>query len=263
MQGRNDQLEKLCHERFSKSSIADDPFPKERMEGKVVQGGESQEVHVTGRCFSKVANPSKPPYQAIGIVTGSTSSKDVKGTGALIAAHLVLTCAHNCYYKSYDQHGNEVYKEEVSNLRFYPSPSGGVTKVVKVKRAHYTDEYVLWSEKASKRYDFAILELEEDLSKEYGYFGIDSSAENIVPQKQTLVLAGYPISKQYYPPNVDNLEAFSVFMYEDANEMFEIEKGLIKYKIQSEEGNSGGPLFKYDQGKYYIVGIHIAGDSTK
>ena len=164
MEARNDKLENLFKERFSKSSSTDDPFPKEIMDGKAVFEGQSQEVHVTNQKFSQVANTSRPPYQSIGIITGNTSSKQIKGTGTLIARNLVLTCAHNCYYKSYDKYGNEVEKEEVQNLKFYPSPSGKVEKVVKVKKSYYPDEYKLWKEKASQRYDFAILELDEDLS---------------------------------------------------------------------------------------------------
>ena len=87
----------------------------------------------------------------------------------------MLTCAHNCYYKEEE--------EEVTDLKFYPSPEGTVKKVVKVKKAYFTDEYKMWDMKDSKKYDFAILELAEDLSQQYGFLGIDSSPQNIVPQK--------------------------------------------------------------------------------
>ena len=39
------------------------------------------------------------PYSPIGIVSGIIENKSCFGTGCLIRPNLVLTCAHNCYYR--------------------------------------------------------------------------------------------------------------------------------------------------------------------
>ena len=38
---------------------------------------------------------------------------------------------------------------------------------------------------------------------------------------------------------------------------------LINYKIESMGGDSGGPLFKREEGGYYIVGVHFCGYKAK
>ena len=43
----------------------------------------------------------KYPYSCIGLVTGfiPTLNKTAYGSGCLIGDGIVLTCAHNCYFK--------------------------------------------------------------------------------------------------------------------------------------------------------------------
>ena len=57
-----------------------------------------------------------------------------------------------------------------------------------MKNAYYPQEF---NEDGDRKYEFAILELEEDLA-EYGYFGIDSSENNFQYDEDYLTLAGYP-----------------------------------------------------------------------
>ena len=38
---------------------------------------------------------------------------------------------------------------------------------------------------------------------------------------------------------------------------------MINYKIESQSGSGGSPLFKEEYGKYYVVGTHGGGDISK
>ena len=61
---------------------------------------------------------------------------------------------------------------------FTPAMNGkNGRKPVKVKRCHYSKEYRTLEDNSS--YDFAVLELEEALEKNYGYLGIDYGGENL------------------------------------------------------------------------------------
>ena len=82
-------------------------------------------------------------------------------------------------------------------MKFYQCPSGAVTEdhAVRVKKAHYLDEFVEANINEHSVHDFAILELESELPN-YGYFGVDSSSGNVDSKKQKLFLAGYPSNEQ-------------------------------------------------------------------
>ena len=41
-----------------------------------------------------------------------------------------------------------------------------------------------------------------------------------------------------------------------------MDEDFIKYKIQAAYGNSGGPVFKEEEGQVYIVGVHIGGSEV-
>ena len=107
----------------------------------------------------------------------------------------MLSCAHNRYHKHYN--GNEfIGVEEVQDLKFCPSPSGTTKKLMEARKAHYLEDYAKAKNKSQlKKYDFAILELAEDLS-DHGRFGVDFSASNYQSEKQKLILAGYPKGDQ-------------------------------------------------------------------
>ena len=177
----------------------------------------------------------------------------------------MLTCAHNCYHKHYN--GDKLISgEEVQNLKFCPSPSGEIKKIVEVRKVHYLEDYAKTKNKNHhKKYDFAILELAEDLS-DHGCFGVDCSANNYQPDKQKLILAGYPKGEQIIP-DAEDINTWRVAMQWDHNEGQEgetiMDEEFMKYKIQAAYGNSGGPVFKEEEGQVYIVGIHIGGSEAK
>ena len=79
---------------------------------------------------------------------------------------IVLTCAHNIYHRG--------KKKTPTDLKFTPAMNGKKGRdPVKVKKCHYPEEYRTLLEGFSE-YDFAILELEEALERNYGYLGIDT-----------------------------------------------------------------------------------------
>ena len=164
-----------------------------------------------GRKFIPVVTPYKAPYAAIGMITGQVGTEDetIYGTGALIRGNAVLTCAHNFYHKHYNKDGELISQEKVRNLKFHPCPLGEMEKQkAVVGKPYYLDDYVQTEKDEHNKFDFAILELAEDLS-EYGSFSIDSSPDNYEPGRETLILAGYPYEEKDRPKNIR--------MYEDKN----------------------------------------------
>lgn len=96
----------------------------------------------------------------------------------MVAGNIVLTCAHNYYHKEYNLERKLISEEEVTDLKFFPSLSGKPEREVKINHVYYARGYATREKKEQSRYDFAILELDEDLSEECGYFSVDTSEKN-------------------------------------------------------------------------------------
>ena len=67
---------------------------------------------------------------------------------------------------------------------FSPAANGKIGRSFIAKKNHYLKEYKTIPLKKVCEYDFAVLELENDLEKEYGYIGIDFSSKNVENEAQ-------------------------------------------------------------------------------
>ena len=83
----------------------------------------------------------------------------------MIDPRIVLTFAHNLYYRK--------SIEEITDIQFTPTIKGKAGRCLKVKKAYYPEEYKILRDSEASEYDFAVLELENELNEEYGYLGID------------------------------------------------------------------------------------------
>ena len=86
----------------------------------------------------------------------------------MISSRIVLTCAHNLYSEG----------REANSIKFVPavSASGKNSKGFQAKKIYFPEEY---KHREDGKYDYGIIELEEDLEESYGYLGIDTRDNNI------------------------------------------------------------------------------------
>ena len=104
----------------------------------------------------------------MGLISGKFGNLPFHGSGCLIDSRVVLTCAHNLY----DEEGDP------TNLKFSPSINGDRGRSYRVKKFYYPSEYKFANDKEKSKFDFGVMELEEDLSVKYGYLGIDTNTDN-------------------------------------------------------------------------------------
>ena len=90
---------------------------------------EEEEVLFELNTRTQVENTFLYPFICIGLVSGRMNGLKCFGTGSLIAPSIVLTCAHNCFFKSEDV--------EIKELKFSPAVNGKVGKSYEVRRCHY------------------------------------------------------------------------------------------------------------------------------
>ncbi len=197
---------------------------------------------------NRVTKTTRKPYRQIGMMEMHFPSKgDYVGTGFLVGKKIALTAAHNLYDSG----------EAASRVRFSPGRNGssfpyGTYTVAKLHIPKKYKEATSFDER--EKYDYALLEFSTDLGTSLGYFGLGGYNtqynENTLSGTQATVV-GYPGTKNG-----------QMYRHKSTIIGFNTEKYHMNYVMDTEGGQSGSPVIKYVDGKYYVVAIHILGGST-
>lgn len=172
------------------------------------------------------------PWNTIGKVFGMGC------TGTLVAKNLVLTAAH-C-----------VIDEETKELRddityFHPNYKNGSSQ-------HKSwIEHVWWGTNDpnhSRKHDWAILRLQENLGDTYGWLGVENSNVNNFPNQ--LSVAGY--SEDYNSGNTAGVHHDCWTKKRDTG------NGFILHDCDTTRGSSGGPALRMFNDNLTIYGLNVA-----
>ena len=66
-----------------------------------------------------------------------------------------------------------------------------------------------------------------------------------------------------YPQNVSGQPAAGNYMYRHASKNHWLEKGQLRYTIDSSGGQSGGPIYRNVNSDYYIIAVHAYGEGSQ
>ena len=67
----------------------------------------------------------------------------------------------------------------MNDLKFAPAANGKIGKEYSIVNVFLPKQYENLKQKNYDFYDYAVLELEEDISEDFGTLGIDTSSNNI------------------------------------------------------------------------------------
>lgn len=163
------------------------------------------------------------------------------GSGALIGENIILTAAHNVYDSAMGAAHTITVAPGQADYDVLPFGEYTVSKVFfpeAYKTNHATDN------------DYACLVIDEPIGRKVGYFDIMSPSDNLL-RNSILRLTGYPGDKG------------GTQMWHHFSPPDKISDTTITYKADTYGGNSGGPIYTYedgqDDGRPTIMGIHTYG----
>ncbi|MCD7711434.1 MAG: trypsin-like serine protease, partial [Firmicutes bacterium] len=183
---------------------------------------------------SKVSDTEVEPYSAICYVESTWSDGSVScGTAFIIYSDVALTAAHMVYDADLGEWAEEVKLwPGKDGYGFWNNPYGTTTASNMVVSKS-------WTSSEADDYDWAILDLEDSIGDETGWFGISTS----VSSGTSVTISGYPYDYRYY-------------QYKMSGTLSSVETRKLYYSIDTSEGQSGSPIYRATTSGYTAYGIH-------
>jgi glutamyl endopeptidase len=189
---------------------------------------------------SAVPDTTIYPYSAHGRLVMMFNGYTLYGSGTLISLRYVLTAAHNLY--------SHRFRKEADSIYFIPALNGSDCPygIIGVRRRFYPKEY---EEGISE--DYAILEIEKDIE----------NAESIINMKifEQDKINGIECSIYGYPGYINGVFKHLQYGMSGLVTLHHQNNTLLKYKIDTDEGQSGSSICYYSQqeDKYFTIGVHV------
>lgn len=194
--------------------------------------------------YTKVTDTIIFPYIAtcrIGVTTNMDSDLEIgEGTGFLVGPSMMLTAAHVLY--------DDEKNNELRNFTVYPGYNHGILQIYDKQyssgwKAIYRSS--IWLETHDPEYDWALVELKEDLGNQLGWYGIINYNAVSFLENLKVDILGYP----------DQLENAKAPYYTTGN-IIEVADRYFKVSMGCSKGMSGGPIAP-NSGDYefYAAGI--------
>lgn len=201
--------------------------------------------------------------QRAGLIDDRVPDKDTSvvrlstGTGFIVDDHTIATAAH-CVYGV----DNKSFIKDLK-VNIYDENCTKILKTITPKEAHIP---VYYSLKGDERYDYALLYVEEDLSK-YGEFSLSMPMDSFMTSAATVTVSGFP-DKTASDPNAGGHKRYKADgeIMDIRTYKPEIWDYQIRYSAFMSNGDSGGPVYTtqtFDGETYHtVVGIHSTSDGT-
>ena len=187
------------------------------------------------------------PFTAIGAISFKSGTSSYSCTGSMIAENVVLTNGH-CVW---DKENKRFY----TGFKFSPAYQSGPGPLgtVGVKRVFVSKSY----QNNRSDIDYGFLVLDTPIGRETGWFGTKIMKRSWYG-KERFYVAGYGSNFGILSALI-NIQAVNKKPCEVSRQTL-LARALV-HNCDTGPGNSGSPLFTYENGKPYIVGVHFSGSS--
>lgn len=167
------------------------------------------------------------------------NNKKTVGTGWMFGASTVVTVAHNVYDSA-----NGGWAEKIL---VWPGRNGNTAPFGndRVIEYHLPTAY---TNAENRKYDVALLKLSTNLGEKTGYFGVKYSPTSYL--NENVYVSGYPAERGKKLYKMDGI-------------IHKVTQSQIYYEIDTENGQSGSPVYLGNGSNRYCVGIHSGQRTTE
>ena len=183
------------------------------------------------------------PWRAIcHLIISRQSGVTVTGTGWFAASDVVVTAGHN--YLHHTQGGY------ATRIRIIPAANGQYGAPFGEVEPFKIFAHPRWIQDADPEYDYALIRLPTtEFGRRTGWFGFANASMEFL-NGALLNLAGYPYDKP-----------FGTLWYH-AGRARVVNERFIAYRLDTEGGQSGAPIFYFREGRRQVLAMHTQGDPT-
>lgn len=213
-----------------------DEVPKEIRQEKIL-AKVSSGVDGRQRILNTTAWPNTIHVQLTMIFNGEIYG----GSGVMVGPHQLLTCAHNVFDTIKKKWAEKIMAFPALNDNYAPF---GKVDVVKVYL------YANWTNHGDKKFDIALLILNQAIGKYTGWGGILCIPDQQIEQEK-INITGYPGDKGLKQ------------MWSMSHNIKSIAKEEFEYDIDTSGGQSGGAIWINKWGLPLILGVHTLGGDEK
>lgn len=188
-----------------------------------------------------IQNPSAYPWRMIcSLEITAADGEKYLGTGWLVGPRLVVTAGH-CVFDKIDMKG------WAASIKVYPGRSEDTDS----ENCYLSTELRApqqWVSNEDENFDYGAILLKDDIGSANGYFSMGSYPDEILTNHMVNI-SGYPYSRA------------GVTQLHHSNRILKTSAAKIYYDVDTEGGQSGSPVWIYEEGSVTptVIGIHSYG----
>ena len=208
-----------------------------------VAGLRPESVFSVGDAWVQLHDTSRVPFRCIcHLEITYEGGATAIGSGWLAGPDTVITAGHNVL--------NAEIRQWAQHIRVVPGRNGGTTGPYGESYGVYADALEGWKKKFDPDNDLGMLKIaDKGLGSSTGWFGFAVFTNADLDQHPLIQSAGYPSLTRPYGTQ-----------WYDAGRAVRYSSAFLAYRVDTEEGQSGAPVFfTNNDGQRWVVATHVYG----
>jgi glutamyl endopeptidase len=190
-----------------------------------------------------ILNTTVAPWRCVcQLVIDGLHDEQTLGTGWFAGPRTVLTAGHNLFSRK--------TMRGPTRVAIIPGRSGDMAPFGFFDATGF-EVHPRWKNEGSERHDVGVLWTDKPVGDRLGWFGFSAPGDDAL-RRLIVNTAGYPDDKR------PGMQWFN------AGRVDEIDEQLLHYGLDTEAGQSGSPIFFFEQGdNRVVVAVHAYGGDTR
>lgn len=190
---------------------------------------------------TEVSNPTAAPWRMIcSLLITAADGEEYVGTGWIAGPRLIITAGHCLFEKNW-------LKGWATKINVYPGRSSTSNGDTFFSSTHFKAPEK-WVGECDENFDYGAIILTEDIGLSYGHFSSSTFGDADL-MNHMINISGYPATK------------LGETQLHHENRVNSVSPTKIYYDVDTEGGQSGSPIWIYEEGSNnpVVIGVHSYG----